>query len=124
MVKYTYVSDAGTSRIFANQTNRDDQVKYTLDLTQTGPRRTPVEIVRYGIVKTKPRVSLPDGTSDTALAVKTTDTVRISVSGAYASLDQVFIDVDHAVALFKEGQQAAMNRFLISMNAEPKYNEI
>lgn len=121
MPQFNYVGDTANSRIFANTVNRDDQVKYSLEIAQTGPRRAPVDIIRYGIVYTKPRLSLPIGITDQSLAQKTTDTVRISVSGACASQAELFARVDHAVALFKAGQSAAENRFLLSMNSEPSY---
>lgn len=123
MPKFSYVTDAANSRIFANTMNRDDQVKYSLEMATTGPRRTPIDILRYGIVYTKPRLSLPAGVTDQSLAQKTTDTVRISVSGDYATHAELFARVDKAVALFKAGQVAASNRFLLGMNAEPEYTD-
>lgn len=121
MPTFSYVADAANSRIFANTMNRDDQVKYSLEMATTGPRRTPIDIIRYGVVYTKPRLSLPAGVTDQSLAQKTTDTVRISVSGDYSTCEELFTRVDQAVALFKAGKIAASNRFLLGMNAEPGY---
>lgn len=121
LITYQYIGEAANSRIFANKQNRDDQVKYNFQLTTTGPKRTPVEIIRYGVVCTEPLMVQPDRTTDPSLATLVTKKVTIDISGPYGSIDDVFAHVDHAVTLFKAGQTAAASKFLISMNAEPSY---
>lgn len=121
---YQYIGEAAKARIFANKNNRDDQIKYSLELTSTGPKRTPVAIIRYGVVSTEPKMVQPDNTTDPSLATLVTKKVSIDISGAYGSIDEVLAHVDHVVTLFKAGQAAAKNKFLPSMNAEPSYETI